>query len=111
MRNDLNKYEDYQVYVTSDGRVALLKGVQPMNRFHKNEEDRIAYVYYGTAYDKSKAFSNPDAITFENGAIKSAFTIDCSKQFEISLFAFRRQEVAYLGKLSPEAIEKFDKMI
>ncbi len=111
MKTELNKYEDYQCYVTCDGRVAIIKGVQPMNKFHKSENDRICYVYFGTAYDKSKAFSNPDNLTIENDVTKSIFTIDCSKYQEMTLAAFRAKEVAYLGKLTNDAIVKFDKMI
>ncbi len=111
MKIDVNKYEDYQMYVLNDGRVAVIKGVQPMNRIHKTESERICYVYFGTAYDKSKQFSNPDSITFENDIIKSAVTIDCSKYHEMTLAAFRQKEVAYLGKLTDDAVSKFDRMI
>lgn len=111
LKNHINKFEDYQIYILNDGRFALITGVQPANKIHPSEKDRICYVYYGITHSKSNNTFDSNVFTLNDTETGAIISFDVSDNEKVSLKDLRRREAKFIGKLNDDAMLIFSRAI
>lgn len=109
LKNHINRFEDYQIYLLNDGTYALINGVQPSNKLHENEGDRICYMYRGEKHQSGNL--SPTIVTFNDAELNIIISFDMSKSDKITLRKLREKEAKYIGKLNEDALTVFSRNV
>lgn len=112
MKTNLDRYNEYQMFLLKNGSFILITDVDPANKINNNENSRRCYCKVGKLHKKNDQFNkNGCILVIENAPDDVAVSIDISKNVIYSISELRNKEARYMGKLSQEKIAELQRII
>lgn len=111
MKQNLDRYEAYQVYLLKNGSYIMISDVDPITKLKNSDKDRYVDCKVGHKYTKNEALKNPSIVAIEDASNNIVIAIDVLSNIRCTITELRATEAIYLGKLTNDKQKDYSRIL
>lgn len=111
MKEELTRYRRGDVIVARRLDCMLILDVDPITKLKSSPKDRYVEYMLGHMHTKNEEMKNSSIFVIESESNNVVLSIDTSKRYRATIHELTFEEIAYLGHLTDDKMDKFNKFI